>query len=74
MAPVITSSVGVAQQAIDDPKLKRYISVLSEFAPKSPKSTVDVDGLVSQLASVQEWRFQELVSTCKQRANRLIVV
>jgi hypothetical protein len=61
MAPVTTSAVGVAGQIVDDPKLVRFMKVVSEFAPtKCNDAGIDVEALVAQLSTVQTWRFQEL--------------
>jgi hypothetical protein len=75
MPPVTASSAGITRQTIDDPELVELIDCLSRFdvlgnagllfppdnaAAEHPK--VDIDGLTTELAKWQTWRFQEQVS------------
>jgi hypothetical protein len=61
MAPVTATSVGMAPQIIDDPKLRALMDKLNSYNvhPGDPSPTID--RLVKDLADSPPWRFEEQV-------------
>jgi hypothetical protein len=73
MAPILSSSIGITQQVIDDEKLRNLRSSLEELKIKGPLNPefdasdkmqvpLDIEHLVVLLEPWQSWTFEEQVS------------
>jgi hypothetical protein len=61
MAPVTATSLGMAPQIVDDPKLKALMDRLNSYELHPTEPSPLLDQLVKELADSSVWRFEEQV-------------
>jgi hypothetical protein len=61
MAPVTATSVGMAPQIVDDPKLKALMEKLNSYELHPTEPSPMLDQLVKVLGDSSPWRFEEQV-------------
>lgn len=61
MSPVTATSLGMAPQIVDDPKLKALMDRLNSYELHPTDPLPLLDQLVNELAANSIWRFEEQV-------------
>lgn len=73
MAPILSASIGVTEEIVDDERLRRLRSALEEIRFKAPLDSrdknpekvavpLDIERLVELLEPWRSWTFEEQVS------------